>query len=119
MDGSSQERQTNGPQYKQEGSIFDGYVTVDNGSFVALGNNMFILGRNDEPSRSHRRFSAVHDSSNPHRRIPFDRNKTVIDRTNIFSALDNLLPLSSTYQSAALWGPGGSGYASVFLFNTT
>jgi hypothetical protein len=42
--------------------------------------------------------------------IPFPRNEDVVDR-DVFAALDPLLPSSTPqdYQSAALWGLGGSG----------
>ncbi|KAK4176394.1 putative kinesin light chain [Triangularia setosa] len=40
--------------------------------------------------------------------IPFPRNEDVVDR-DIFAMLDRLLPPSPDYQSAALWGLGGSG----------
>ncbi len=41
--------------------------------------------------------------------IPFPRNEDVVHRAAIFSELDALLPPSLEYQSAALWGLGGSG----------
>jgi hypothetical protein len=42
--------------------------------------------------------------------IPFPRNEDVVDR-DVFAALDRLLPSATPadYQSAALWGLGGSG----------
>jgi hypothetical protein len=45
----------------------------------------------------------------PCRTFPFPRNEDVVHRTAIFDELDTLLPPSSEYQSAALWGLGGSG----------
>nr|CDP27531.1 Putative Kinesin light chain [Podospora anserina S mat+] len=46
--------------------------------------------------------------------IPFPRNEDVVDRY-IFAALDRLLPPSHDYQSAALWGLGGSGKTQIAL----
>ncbi|KAK4077629.1 hypothetical protein Purlil1_12267 [Purpureocillium lilacinum] len=46
--------------------------------------------------------------------IPFPRNEDVVDR-DIFAALDRLLPSSPNYQSAALWGLGGSGKTQIAL----
>ncbi|KAK4194502.1 putative kinesin light chain [Triangularia verruculosa] len=46
--------------------------------------------------------------------IPFPRNEDVVDR-DIFAALDRLLPPSPDYQSAALWGLGGSGKTQIAL----
>ena len=42
--------------------------------------------------------------------IPFPRNEDVVIREDLFSQLEQKLPLSSEHQSAALWGLGGSGY---------
>ncbi|KAJ4287135.1 hypothetical protein N0V88_007757 [Collariella sp. IMI 366227] len=47
--------------------------------------------------------------------IPFPRNEDVVDRTHIFRQLNALLPPASEYQSAALWGLGGSGKTQVAL----
>ena len=44
-----------------------------------------------------------------HRVIPFARNESVVDRSGVFSGLDRLLPHRPEYQTAALWGLGGSG----------
>ncbi|KAK4174679.1 putative kinesin light chain [Triangularia setosa] len=46
--------------------------------------------------------------------IPFPRNEDVVDR-EIFAALHRLLPPSPDYQSAALWGLGGSGKTQIAL----
>ncbi|KAK4678686.1 NB-ARC domain and tetratricopeptide repeat-containing NOD-like receptor [Podospora pseudoanserina] len=46
--------------------------------------------------------------------IPFPRNEDVVDRY-IFAELDQLLPPSPDYQSAALWGLGGSGKTQIAL----
>ncbi|VBB78279.1 Putative Kinesin light chain [Podospora comata] len=47
--------------------------------------------------------------------FPFPRNEDVVDRY-IFAALDRLLPPSPDYQSAALWGLGGSGFALEYAY---
>ncbi|KAK1837152.1 Tetratricopeptide repeat-domain-containing protein [Podospora conica] len=47
--------------------------------------------------------------------IPLPRNEDVVDRTHIFARLDALLPSPSEYQSAALYGLGGSGKTQVAL----
>ncbi|KAK4667508.1 NB-ARC domain and tetratricopeptide repeat-containing NOD-like receptor [Podospora pseudopauciseta] len=46
--------------------------------------------------------------------IPFPRNEDVVDRY-ILAELDQLLPPSPDYQSAALWGLGGSGKTQIAL----
>jgi hypothetical protein len=48
-------------------------------------------------------------STTPCHTVPFPRNEDVVPRAAIFSELDALLPPSHKYQSAALWGLGGSG----------
>ena len=42
--------------------------------------------------------------------IPFNRNDDLVDRNNIFKALDQLLTQSSRDRSIAIWGLGGCGY---------
>jgi hypothetical protein len=44
--------------------------------------------------------------------FPFPRNEDVVIREAIFFELNRLLPPMSHYQSAVLWGLGGSGYES-------
>jgi hypothetical protein len=44
-----------------------------------------------------------------HRVIPFPRNESIVDRSGLISDLDRLLPHRPEYQTAALWGLGGSG----------
>lgn len=46
--------------------------------------------------------------------FPFPRNEDVVIRKEIISELERKLPVSSRHQSAALWGLGGSGYATIF-----
>ncbi|ORY68246.1 P-loop containing nucleoside triphosphate hydrolase protein, partial [Pseudomassariella vexata] len=50
----------------------------------------------------------------PQRLIPFPRNEDIVDRA-IFAELEVLLPPSRDYQSAALWGLGGSGKTQIAL----
>ncbi|WYZ43710.1 hypothetical protein EsH8_VII_000146 [Colletotrichum jinshuiense] len=47
--------------------------------------------------------------------IPFERNDGIINRPNIFTKLEGLLPPVAEYQSAALWGLGGSGKTQIAL----
>ncbi|KAM7196692.1 hypothetical protein V8F33_006032 [Rhypophila sp. PSN 637] len=54
-------------------------------------------------------------SSKVSREIPFPRNEDIVNRAHIFARLDTLLPPKSEYQSAALWGLGGSGKTQVAL----
>jgi hypothetical protein len=44
-----------------------------------------------------------------HTILPFTRNTDFIVREGIFKALDKLLTSAPTYQTAAIWGLGGSG----------
>ncbi|KAB5518245.1 hypothetical protein GE09DRAFT_1259751, partial [Coniochaeta sp. 2T2.1] len=52
----------------------------------------------------------------PSRVIPFPRDEDVVDR-DVFATLDRLLPSATPadYQSAALWGLGGSGKTQIAL----
>ncbi|KAK2009593.1 kinesin light chain [Colletotrichum eremochloae] len=47
--------------------------------------------------------------------VPFEHNNDIIDRPDLFAKLDNLLPPVADYQSAALWGLGGSGKTQIAL----
>ncbi|KAJ0159917.1 Nephrocystin-3 [Colletotrichum tanaceti] len=47
--------------------------------------------------------------------FPFEQNKDFIDRPDIVARLDALLPPAAGYQSAALWGLGGSGKTQIAL----
>ncbi|KAH6666143.1 TPR repeat protein [Halenospora varia] len=47
--------------------------------------------------------------------IPFPRNEDVVIREGIFSELEKKLPITTRYQSAVLWGLGGSGKTQVAL----
>ncbi|KAK1963337.1 hypothetical protein LY78DRAFT_203032 [Colletotrichum sublineola] len=47
--------------------------------------------------------------------VPFEHNNDIIDRPDLFAKLDNLLPPVAEYQSAALWGLGGSGKTQIAL----
>ncbi|KAI1753536.1 P-loop containing nucleoside triphosphate hydrolase protein [Xylaria castorea] len=60
------------------------------------------------------------DHSRPHppgvyRSIPFPPNEDLVRRSDVARALDQLLPSTSDYQTAALWGLGGSGKTQVAL----
>ncbi|RYP49164.1 hypothetical protein DL769_011115 [Monosporascus sp. CRB-8-3] len=55
------------------------------------------------------------NSPKTYRLIPLPRNEDVVNRTHIFTRLDALLPPTSEYQSAALYGLGGSGKTQVAL----
>ena len=59
--------------------------------------------------------SQVAGSARPCRVIPYRRNLDVVDRNDLFSRLDALLPSAAESHSAALWGLGGSGYVSRWL----
>jgi hypothetical protein len=78
-----------------------GYVRVDDNGRVQIGNN-YITHNHAQPKPD------GYPTRLPLRLIPFDRNEDVVDR-DIFSQLEALLPPSPDYQSAALWGLGGSG----------
>jgi hypothetical protein len=78
-----------------------GYVRVDDNGRVQIGNN-YITHNYAEPKPD------VYPTRPPVRLIPFDQNEDVVDR-DIFAQLEALLPPSRNYQSAALWGLGGSG----------
>ncbi|KAK8028999.1 hypothetical protein PG991_006055 [Apiospora marii] len=59
-------------------------------------------------------FNGVKDPAQPDqpqacRYIPFPPNDDLVHRIDITDALTRLLPASAAYQSAALWGLGGSG----------
>lgn len=43
--------------------------------------------------------------------IPYPHNEDLVHRQDLINKLDELLPQSSGFYSAALWGLGGSGYA--------
>jgi hypothetical protein len=47
--------------------------------------------------------------------FPFPRNEDVVFREAIFLELNRLLSPTSNYQSAVLWGLGGSGYESTSM----
>ncbi|GKT83099.1 kinesin light chain [Colletotrichum tofieldiae] len=47
--------------------------------------------------------------------IPFEQNNDIVDRPDVFAKLDGLLPPVADYQSAALWGLGGSGKTQIAL----
>ncbi|KAK2022825.1 hypothetical protein LX32DRAFT_667788 [Colletotrichum zoysiae] len=47
--------------------------------------------------------------------VPFEQNSYIIDRPDLFIKLDDLLPRVADYQSAALWGLGGSGKTQIAL----
>ncbi|KAL5344298.1 hypothetical protein ACLOAV_010727 [Pseudogymnoascus australis] len=47
--------------------------------------------------------------------LPFPRNTAFIGRDDIFQSLDQLLPLTATYQTAAIWGLGGCGKTQMAL----
>ncbi|KAH7145662.1 hypothetical protein B0J13DRAFT_675286 [Dactylonectria estremocensis] len=48
-------------------------------------------------------------------RIPYPRNEDVVRRQELIEKLDALLPQTSKYCSAALWGLGGSGKTQIAL----
>jgi hypothetical protein len=54
--------------------------------------------------------NCVFSSVIPPQTFPFPRNEDVIMRDEIFSKLNRLLPTIPDYQTAVLWGLGGSGY---------
>lgn len=47
--------------------------------------------------------------------IPYPRNEDLVPRPDLITELDKLLPQTPGSYSAALWGLGGSGYASIIL----
>ncbi|KAK2050328.1 kinesin light chain [Colletotrichum somersetense] len=47
--------------------------------------------------------------------VPFEHNNDIVDRPDLFVKLDGLLPPVADYQSAALWGLGGSGKTQIAL----
>ncbi|KAK1975271.1 kinesin light chain [Colletotrichum cereale] len=47
--------------------------------------------------------------------VPFEHNNDIVDRPDLFAKLDSLLPPVADYQSAALWGLGGSGKTQIAL----
>ncbi|OBT41614.1 hypothetical protein VE00_07822 [Pseudogymnoascus sp. WSF 3629] len=47
--------------------------------------------------------------------VPFPRNTDFIGRGDIFQSLDQLLLLTTTYQTAAIWGLGGCGKTQMAL----
>ncbi|EFQ29423.1 kinesin light chain [Colletotrichum graminicola M1.001] len=47
--------------------------------------------------------------------VPFEQNSDIVDRPDLFTKLDGLLPPVADYQSAALWGLGGSGKTQIAL----
>ncbi|KFY95960.1 hypothetical protein V498_03038 [Pseudogymnoascus sp. VKM F-4517 (FW-2822)] len=47
--------------------------------------------------------------------LPFSRNADFVGRDDIFQSLDQLLPLTTTYQTAAIWGLGGCGKTQMAL----
>ncbi|KFZ19988.1 hypothetical protein V501_00368 [Pseudogymnoascus sp. VKM F-4519 (FW-2642)] len=51
----------------------------------------------------------------PYTILPFPRNTDFIGRDDIFQSLDQLLPLTTTYQTAAIWGLGGCGKTQMAL----
>lgn len=51
-------------------------------------------------------------SASPSQTFPFPRNEDVVVREEVFSQLSQLLPPILEYQTAVLWGLGGSGYKS-------
>ncbi|KAK8139977.1 hypothetical protein PG984_000043 [Apiospora sp. TS-2023a] len=65
-------------------------------------------------------FNGVKDPAQPDqpqacRYIPFPPNDDLVHRIDITDALTRLLPASAAYQSAALWGLGGSGKTQIAL----
>ncbi|KAK8029422.1 hypothetical protein PG993_010713 [Apiospora rasikravindrae] len=65
-------------------------------------------------------FNGVKDPAQPDqsqvcRYIPFPPNEDLVHRSIITDALTRLLPSSAAYQSAALWGLGGSGKTQIAL----
>lgn len=84
------------------------------GSAIADGHSQFQIGNN---YKTYNHCNIANDSpasgssipAKPCRVIPFPRNEDVVSRNAIFSDLERLLPPSSGFQSAALWGLGGSG----------
>ncbi|KAK8851761.1 P-loop containing nucleoside triphosphate hydrolase protein [Apiospora arundinis] len=49
------------------------------------------------------------------RLFPFPRNLEFVERPDVTRELERLLPPSSGYHSAALWGLGGSGKTQIAL----
>ncbi|KFY59487.1 hypothetical protein V497_04256 [Pseudogymnoascus sp. VKM F-4516 (FW-969)] len=47
--------------------------------------------------------------------LPYPRNTDFVSRDDIFQRLDQLLPLATTYQTAAIWGLGGCGKTQMAL----
>ncbi|KJZ70769.1 hypothetical protein HIM_09853 [Hirsutella minnesotensis 3608] len=76
------------------------------GHAEASDGGLLFQGHVSGPLHIHHETRAKHHVAQ--RIIPFPRNEDVVDR-NIFAALDRLLLPSPDYQSAALWGLGGSG----------
>ncbi|KAK8016038.1 hypothetical protein PG991_008926 [Apiospora marii] len=79
----------------------------------ALAGNQF-----SGPTNIH--FNGVKDPVQPDqpqacRYIPFPPNDDLVHRIDITDALTRLLPASAAYQSAALWGLGGSGKTQIAL----
>ncbi|KAK4215816.1 hypothetical protein QBC37DRAFT_371722, partial [Rhypophila decipiens] len=82
---------------------------IEGGNYESGGGTMhFVTNINHGPAESA-------PSSKVSRVIPFPRNEDIVNRAHIFARLDTLLPPKSEYQSAALWGLGGSGKTQVAL----
>ncbi|KJZ70283.1 hypothetical protein HIM_10327 [Hirsutella minnesotensis 3608] len=82
------------------------------GNAEAFDGGLLFQGYFSGPLHIHHETRAKHHVAQ--RIIPFPRNEDVVDR-NIFAALDRLLLPSPDYQSAALWGLGGSGKTQIAL----
>ncbi|KAH8664802.1 hypothetical protein BGZ61DRAFT_593199 [Ilyonectria robusta] len=70
------------------------------------GSNNFYFNRRDTSSAAPK----------PCHIIPFPRNEDIVHRPDLFVELETLLPSTTPeYQSAALWGLGGSGKTQIAL----
>jgi hypothetical protein len=93
------------------------FTSTDDPGFVAVCGELRRWIRGIDTAERHRETLSYNRDRNEQpgndpeacRVIPLLRNEDVVDRTHIFTRLDALLPSPSEYQSAALYGLGGSG----------
>ncbi|WQF82773.1 Putative tetratricopeptide-like helical domain superfamily, malT-like TPR region [Colletotrichum destructivum] len=76
------------------------------GAHVETGGTLNVTVSDTRPTPTTARPSFV---------FPFEQNKDFIDRPDVVASLDALLPPVDEYQSAALWGLGGSGKTQIAL----
>ncbi|KAI0459912.1 P-loop containing nucleoside triphosphate hydrolase protein [Xylaria acuta] len=88
-------------------------------SFGAINSHNALVG-NHFLGPANITFHAPQDHSRPrspavYRSIPFPPNEDLVHRSDVARELDRLLPPTSDYQTAALWGLGGSGKTQIAL----